>query len=149
MKKPISYLLLAGILAYSPISFSQPKPPILNSLFSNQNATMQDRLCGEILFSLSQAGLKREDKQQQELAKEILVESALYFKMTLGMQLEEKKNAKKISEKIEKLKPVEHVSIASACTNRLKYLASTGEITEESYNEAQKFSLQMLAAVKK
>ncbi len=149
MKKSILYLLLASSLAYSPVSFSQPKPPILNSLFSKQNAIMQDRLCGEILFSLSLAGLKREDKNQQDLAKEILVESALYFKMTLGMPLEEKKNAKKISEQIEKIKAVEHVSIASACTNRLKYLASTGEITEESYNEAQKFSLQMLANVKK
>ena len=149
--KQISKIILVSSMLFitSNLSFAQPNNVVLPKLFTSQKAMMQDRICGELLVGFSLVGAKRKDKQQQELAEEIATEAAILINFSSSLKNDEKLKAKEISRQIETLPATEHMSVATACTSRVKYLANSGEITEAQYNEASNAAKNILTQVSK
>jgi hypothetical protein len=147
MNKIIKTAFLAALCTVSSVSFAQNAPEELPKIFTSQKADLQDRICGEMLAGFAIAGARQNKPEKIEFAKEMATESVLFLSMHPAMSKDEKVSAKNLSRKIESLTAEEHVATTRSCTNRIKFLRSSNQITQAEYIRSQEYAQNILAQV--
>jgi hypothetical protein len=127
-----------------------PRPP---KQFSDVSATMQSRICGELMTSLAMGGVQALQMQfpggkvpeaQRKPVYEAGAQSVILLAMAGSLKLEDRLKAGEIAGAIEGMDPKVHVDTAKFCQRRVVAWIKAGEVKKELVTKAYEQSRQLL-----
>lgn len=155
----ITLALLGGLTsaqAKNPTESKREASTALPSAFLELSATMQNRVCGELLTGLalggvqaiqaqSSAELRRQDVQaQSEALYETGAQAVVLLTMAGSLSLPERLKAGEVTQAIEKMAPLAHVHTAQYCVQRVAAWVRAGQVDPSMMNKAYTQSRQLL-----
>lgn len=149
----------AGKASSAPKKSKSTKSHQLPPAFTSLSATMQSRVCGELLTGLALGGvqalqaqsgaqLKPQDSDaQQKVVYETGAQAVVLLTLSGSLSLPERLKAGEATQAIEQLAPEVHVATARYCGERVVAWVRSGQVGQDLMSKAYTQSRELLDAV--
>lgn len=155
MTRKIQSVLLASLAAAS-FSAAAADDTALPKAFYDLGATMQSRVCGELMTGLAMGGvqaLKLQAKgrivpeKQKQAVYDTGAQAVVLLTMSGSLKLEERLRAGEVTQAIEKLDPTAHVNTAMFCKRRVEAWVRAGQVDKDMAKQAYSQAKKLLDSV--
>jgi hypothetical protein len=154
MKTIISSLIFTALtaVAFSAAAASADTPPTPKQ-FNDVSATMQSRICGELMTSLAMGGVQALQMQfpgskvpesQRKDVYEAGAQSVILLAMAGSLSIEDRLKAGEIAGVIEGMAPQVHVDTARFCQRRVVAWVQAGQVKKDIIIKAYAQSKELL-----
>ena len=126
----------AGDSAPASVAGATLPPPVFNDL----GATMQSRVCGELMASLALGGVQALQMQfptgvvppaQRQPVYDTSAKAVVLLMMSGALRLEERLKAGEVAQTIERMEPKAHVDTAMFCQRRVEAWIRAGHVDKD------------------
>jgi hypothetical protein len=154
MKSVLSKIFAAAMASVALNAAAAPDDtPLLPKQFSDASATMQSRICGELMTSLAMGGVQALQMQfpggkvpeaQRKQVYETGAQSVVLLAMAGSLSLDDRLKAGEIAGAIEGMDPNIHVDTARFCQRRVVAWIKAGQVKKDLVTKAYDQSKQLL-----
>lgn len=155
MNRKVPSFLLACLAAtsFSASAAEDGAPP---KVFSDLGATMQSRVCGELMTGLAMGGvqaLKLQAKgkiipeKQKQAVYDTGAQAVVLLTLSGSLKLEERLKAGEVTQAIEKMDPTAHINTAMFCKRRVEAWIRAGQVDRDLAKKAYGQAKNLLDSV--